>query len=162
MLGTVFLMNSSVVAQTVSENNSDAANIKQQPWSVSCAARDDEEQLHCSMVQALHDRSSGQRIFSLSIISQPDSDEKLLRLQLPHGIILPNGVEVKIDDNQPVNLPINWGDQNGSYSEFDLNKEWLNAMRSGNLMKLTVIARNKQRVELQLSLKGFTKAFQKI
>jgi invasion protein IalB len=86
----------------------------------------------------------------------------VMRLSLPHGISLPDGVDVSINDDKPVNHVISVADQNGSYSQFELGANMIVGLQSGAILNIGVKAANGNPVQFQLSLKGFGAAFAKI
>ena len=83
-----------------------------------------------------------------------------MRVSLPHGILLQNGVDVWIDDAAPAKSPIVIADQNGSYADVELSANLLVALQGGSFLHFGVSAGNGERVEFTLSLKGFTAAME--
>lgn len=155
---------SNTFAQTTTANSNNEADINSilQPWSIACSATTGSGQLICSMSQVLQDKKTGLRIMSVVISSTLNSEKRIIRTQLPHGIDIVSGLNISIDDGVSLKYPINWADKNGSYSEFELTTDWLNGMRNGNLLSLVVNSHSGQRIEFHVSLKGFIKAFQKL
>ena len=85
-----------------------------------------------------------------------------MRVSLPHGISLPDGVDVGIDDGEPTKQVIAVADQNGSYSQFKVGADLIAALEGGTNLTIGVNAADGKRIVFRLSLKGFVVAFAKI
>ncbi len=132
-----------------------------QPWTVNCAANAGESALSCSMQQALRVKTSGQLVISATVFY--DLNKQLqFRTNLPHGIMLPAGVSIKVDEGTPVQSAIQIADQNGSYATLPVSDAMLVAMKRGALLTITAQAQNGEPIEFQLSLKGFSDAFARL
>jgi invasion protein IalB len=139
-----------------------AGNDNPQPWAVSCNSQPGSDAMVCTMTQALLERQSGRRVVSATIFrARPDAAAQM-RLNLPHGILLQEGVDVSVDFAPPAKAPITVADQNGSYATVELSSNLIVALQGGAFLNLGVKAANGEPVEFQLSLKGFTAAFAKL
>jgi invasion protein IalB len=162
------LLPASVLAQeqgqdapkTVKIAPSDAAN--SQPWVVNCTTRTPAGELSCAMTQVLISQQSNQRIVGATVFRSSESGPADLRLNLPHGILLQKGVDVWVDLAAPVTYPITIADQNGSYATIELTGPMIVSLQGGAFLNVAVTAANGDRVQFQLSLKGFTNAFAKL
>ena len=76
--------------------------------------------------------------------------------------LLQKGVDVWIDLATPINYPITIADQNGSYASIELTGPMIVSLQGGAFLNVAVTAANGDRVQFQLSLKGFTNAFAKL
>lgn len=128
------------------------------PWVVNCSNQAGAD-LTCVMSQTLMMAETRQRVLSASIVKVSDTGEVVMRLALPHGVHLPSGVRLRIDDGPETTYPIEVADQNGSYARIVLDRPLLDAMLHGSAIRvsLTVPSADKG-LELQLSLIGFTAA----
>ena len=116
----------------------------------------------CTMTQVLVARDSNQRLIAATIFRPSPDAAALMRINLPHGILLQEGVDISIDDGAPTRVPITIADQNGSYATLELTANLVLALQGGGIINFGVKAGNGEAVRLQLSLKGFTSAFAKL
>jgi invasion protein IalB len=133
-----------------------------QPWVVNCTTQTQGGELSCVMTQVLVAQQSNQRIIGATVYRATESGPADLRLNLPHGILLQKGVDVWVDLASPTNYPITIADQNGSYSTIELSGPMIVSLQGGAFLNVAVTAANGDRVQFQLSLKGFTNAFAKL
>lgn len=137
------------------------ANDKPQPWTVNCTSNATTGALVCTVSQLLIAQDS-QRLVGATIFRPAPAAGAVMRLSLPHGILLQKGIDLGIDDAAPVNHPIVIADQNGSYSDVPLDGGMLIKLQAGNFLHVGVTAGSGEKVEFQLSLKSFTAAFAKL
>ncbi len=131
-----------------------------QPWTITCSGQGAAGELACVMSQGLIAKNTGQRVLALAISRSPSSYSA--RLSLPHGLDLPEGVRVWVDDGQPTKHVIATADQNGSYANLPLDEALLAAMKKGTILNVAVKAASGDEVTFQLSLNGFTAALARL
>jgi invasion protein IalB len=134
----------------------DAVAVPQRPWQVACVSQAQSADLQCSVSQSLVAAETRQRIISVNLVGGPAGPT--MTLSLPHGLNLPAGVTVGVDDSEPRTFPILTADQNGSYAEFTADDDLVNAMKRGTLLKIGVSAHGGDVVNFELSLSGFGEA----
>lgn len=142
----------------VGTNNND----NPQPWTVNCTSQGVNADLVCTMQQVLVQGDTGQRLVGASVFRPDASGAAVMRINLPHGIRLPDGVDVWVDTNPSTKYVITIADQNGSYADVPLDGNMLVSLQGGNVLQLGVTTGAGERIEFQLSLKGFTAAFAKL
>ena len=101
--------------------------------------------------------NSRQRVVSATIRQQGEQSEMLVTL--PHRLNLQEGVGFSIDDATPERFNIHTADANGSHTRIPLTKGRVSAMKKGTFMNFNVVSQTGGNVKLQLSLIGFTQAF---
>lgn len=131
-----------------------------QPWTISCAGQGAEGKLACSMTQRLVAKTSGQRVLSISIVRA--SSGYNATLSLPHGLLLPEGVQTWIDEGERTKYPITTADQNGSYASVPMSNALIASMKKGTILNVLVKSVSGDEVIFQLSLNGFTAALDKV
>jgi invasion protein IalB len=131
------------------------------PWDVNCISHGVKDPLMCEMSQTLAAKQTGQRVLTAAIQKKPDAGY-VLKLALPHGIYLPDGVTIWVDDGAKSKFPIETADQNGSYCHADLSASLLGAMKKGAMLNVAVKSAKGDPIVLQLSLAGFSEAIDKI
>jgi invasion protein IalB len=114
------------------------------------------------MSQVLFVKSTSQRAIGVTIFRPDPKGSAMMRISLPHGILLPDGVSMWVDSGQPTSHVIAIADQNGSYSTFELDGTLILMLKAGHVLNLGVKLPNGQSIDFQLSLKGFSTAFDKV
>jgi len=133
-----------------------------QPWTVNCTSQGDAAVLTCAMTQVLLAKQTGQRVVGASVFRPKPDAAAVMRVSLPHGVLLPEGVDVGIDDAAPTKHVISIADQNGSYAQFELGGSMIGELQGGTALSIGVSAADGKRIVFKLSLKGFGAAFAKI
>jgi invasion protein IalB len=129
-------------------------------WTVNCTGSGAQEALTCSMSQYLIVKESGQRVLTAIVLKR--DGKTLLNLGLPHGLNLPKGVAMWIDDGQRTSYPILTADPKGSYATVELTSDLLEALRKGTTMHVMVTSFRGDEIVLQLTLAGFTAGYAKL
>lgn len=118
------------------------------------------------MSKVMRAAGTGQQIMALTIFPRKkadgDGEELVMQLALPHGLNLPEGVQIAVDDGEPVRYDIITADQNGAYAVIPLDEELLAKLREGK--KLIALMKNMQgnEVRIEVSLEGFGEAAEKL
>jgi invasion protein IalB len=113
------------------------------------------------MDQTLKLQKSGQKVMSAKI--SKFADEKLfLTLSLPHGVDLTKDVSIRIDALPVINQPVSWADQLGSYTELPIDAIFLQQLKAGNTLFIDLHARAGNILKLEMSLTGFSRAYEKL
>ncbi len=132
-----------------------------QPWTITCNGQGPAGALVCAMSQGLIAKNTGQRVLSVTISKNP-SGGYIAGFSLPHGLLLPEGVQVWVDDGARTKHTITTADQNGSYAPVPIEAAMLATMKKGTILNVLVKAISGDEVIFQLSLNGFTAALEKI
>lgn len=130
-------------------------------WQVTCAGVAQNSKLNCQMSQSLLVEESRQRILSAAIFLD-ETELPMMRVQFPHGIDVLKPIVLRTDDKDLTEFPIRYGDSNGTYGIISLSIEMLDAMKKGKKLSFSVSAWQGGQLNLELSLTGFTAAFQLI
>ena len=133
-----------------------------QPWTVNCTSQGDAAVLTCAMSQVLLAKQTGQRVVGATVFRPKPDAAAVMRVSLPHGVLLPEGVDVGIDDTAPAKHVISIADQNGSYSQFELGGSMIGDLQGGTSLSIGVSTGDGKRIVFKLSLQGFGAAFAKI
>lgn len=78
----------------------------------------------------------------------------------PLGILLNTGWQFKIDDGKSQLLPFEICKLDGCHSGINMPANLLNRLKRGNTLKVKFFDANQNAIEPQISLKGFTKAYE--
>ncbi len=118
----------------------------------------------CRIIQNLSMKKGDQQRPLLSIMVRPDKGAKnhALYLALPHGIFLPAGVEIAVDNEKPVRLAFHTSDTKGIYAGLPISDGMLAALKKGIKMNVIFVSMQKKKIGVPVSLKGFTAAYERL
>lgn len=128
-------------------------------WIVRCEPPDPDafgaEEL-CEMYQQVSEQDSGETVLEIVIGYPPGENTLVALLNLPLGIRLPPGAQLRVEDREPIEFPIQICVASGCRADFALDDDTISAMRSG-LEAVVVVADPQGRsVALPISLRGFS------
>lgn len=142
----------------------EAVNIKTTygDWNIMCAP----EGAPCLMQQAANG-SDGQPVIEFRIrrlpagTNLPDgtSVQAAVQIAAPLGTLLIAGVQVSVDGREPRTAPFEVCGPSGCIVRQPLSDDFLNEMKRGNNAKISIYAVPDRLVEVNISLSGFTRAF---
>ena len=128
-------------------------------WRVNCDGEG--EARRCTLLQNLVSSQGDARQRLLTVLVQPGEDgEPALLLALPHGLFLPAGAQIQVDDGQARKLVIQTADQNGSYAGLPIDDELLASLRLGSTLEVTVESAQRQAITVPVTLIGFSRAYE--
>ncbi len=133
-------------------------------WQVQCLRTEDGKD-PCEMFQLLKD-ADGNKVASISVMAFPDNGDAAAgaTIATPLETLLSPGLSLQIDTAEPVRMPFHHCDAGSCYANFALTSDQLGRLKKGNAIKMAVVplyAPDKP-VDLQISLKGFTAAYDAI
>jgi len=130
-------------------------------WVVNCSSVGGAA-LKCRMSQTIMVAKTRQRILSAVIFHKPASADLVMRVALPHGIYLPAGVTVKVDNTPGQTYVIETADRNGSYASIPLDRKLLAALKAGQKLVFALQNMAGKTVKIELSLVGFSASLAQI
>ena len=83
-------------------------------------------------------------------------------LHLPHGLFLPAGITVQIDQGKVENLVVQTCDDKGCYAGAPIAKDMLATMQKAEKLIVTFQDLQKQTITVPMPLAGFAEAYQKL
>lgn len=131
-------------------------------WLTQCFGPTREAEVDCTLERSISLKQTGQLLAKLSIRVPSETRAPVLLVQTPHGLFLPTGLELQIDDGIVERINLNTCDANGCYGATDLSTETLNEMIRGANLKLKFQNLAKNTITVSLPLTGFTDAFNKV
>ncbi len=130
-------------------------------WQVLCAP----DESDCYMYQvALNYRNQPVADFNIVRIEDDTPAKAGVTVLTPLGTLLTAGLVMQVDDNDPRQFPFVWCDGAGCFSRFAFDEEFLNDLKAGQqgLVSLRSMSNPAQEIILNLSLDGFTAAFNEL
>jgi invasion protein IalB len=135
----------------------------QQPaakWAVPCDGQ--AGAIDCRVVQTLLVKGTRQLLMSVTVRKPKDAESAAMMFHLPHGIYLPAGIRVKIDDGKAGDHPVQTCDQRGCYVGMTLPPALLGEMKKGSKMVVGMQDLSKRPMDVTVGLEGFAEAFKKL
>lgn len=129
-------------------------------WQVNCGLQ--ESKVLCSMVQNQVDSQSRQRVLAVEINALAGDTASGLAL-LPFGLALANPVTLQIDDSAPsAAIPFRTCLPVGCIIPITFDGATLGALKAGTALKIAATADGGNPANFSVSLKGFSKALDRI
>ena len=112
----------------------------------------------CFMFQAVNMQGSLERVMT-AVVAKPIGEQPLLRLTVPLGVLLPNGLNMTVDqvDMGTVGYLTCFAD--GCMTQVDMTPDVVSSLKGGFQGMITVTDTFGQPAQLPLSLTGFTAAY---
>ena len=134
-------------------------------WDLRCIKAEDGVEEPCQMYQLMSD-SEGTPVAEISIFRLPEGGRAVAGATIvaPLETSLPQQVTIQVDGNAARRYPFAFCNSIGCYSRVGLVAEEVAAFRAGSAATLTIVPAlaPDQKVELTMSLSGFTASFDKI
>jgi len=132
-------------------------------WSVVC---DPDGNTACAMTQLGKDSQGSPAVeFVVRKIDENDAEIDGIKIAAvadiitPLGVLLEFGLRLKIDDAEERGAPFRICQQHGCLVREPLSAEVITALKRGNAALVTVAAEGAGPIDIKISLRGFTKAF---
>lgn len=117
----------------------------------------------CQITQFLREEPEGAPVGKVSIGKLPEGNEAAAgsMIIVPLGVLLTQQMTIGVDSAAPKRYPFRFCDPNGCVAQIGYTSAEVAAFKAGGSATLTVVpvAAPDQKVELPLSLKGFTAAY---
>ncbi len=107
------------------------------------------------------DPNSGMVLIT-AMVRKVEGEEKqqlIIRLPTAYALVIPAGVQAKIDENKPIDLQYMICFPAGCQAQTDLTTEVMNAMRKGKQMVVAAVNFQQKTMGFPVPLSGFGKAF---
>ncbi len=116
----------------------------------------------CEMYQGVSESESGQTVFEV-VIGYPQGAESPIALfNLPLGMRLPPGVQLQVDENEPVRFAVQICLNSGCRGDIAIDETLESQMRAGAQAVLTIVDPQGRNIGLPLSLTGFSAALDEV
>lgn len=135
----------------------ETVKVKHGDWEVRCGEGD-----NCYMNQVVSNEE-GAPLINVAIrqLKNNPQAKAIAVFVAPLGVVLPRGVEMRIDGGEPIGSPFLYCLANGCFSELAMTDEGLDRLRRGAAATLQIFSLQKPKdpIQRKLSLSGFTKAY---
>jgi len=133
-------------------------------WEVSCRPDADGKRMACVMTQVLTIAQTNDFLMRVEIVPPGVNGNANagIRLTLPHGVLIPPGITIRVDDGQTFRVPFQLSDSAGLYTTQPLGADIIKAMKAGQMLTVGLVLADGSKREIPASLAGFTLAYDKI
>ncbi|MDQ7727600.1 invasion associated locus B family protein [Halomonas sp. SpR8] len=132
-----------------------------QDWEVRCQ-RNAENPAPCAMSQLITQPDSDQPMMRVILDYPPQIDDPAMSFFVPLGVSLAPGLQLRVDNNEPIQFPYQVCQEQGCRADIPIEPSMLQQLRSGNTATLSMIGPRGDRMDLDISLIGFTDASNRI
>ena len=134
-----------------------AAGAPGQNWLKVCDPLPDGQEA-CIMRQVV--LANGQFLGSFLLRDDPGQESRLLAVAaVPLGVLLPFGLTWQIDGAKPIRVPYMLCDPTSCATQLVINEQYVNSLKKGSTLKLTAKNRRNEDLTIDISLAGFTAAY---
>ena len=136
-------------------------NVERKPsgdWTVECVKNQQDQRL-CQMVQNIPDPKSGKTLMQVVVAKPADAKSPLLTVIAPLGVWLRPGLEFSVDGGQANALAFEFCLKEGCLAQLELTSGLASALKRGTSINIGLQNIRRQKLELKVSLKGFTAGF---
>lgn len=137
----------------------DPVQVSVMPWRVNCTKAADGKSSDCQMSRSMVLADSKQLLSRFTVNLFASSPNLSFLLQLPHGIYLPEGVSLSIDDLEPRTEPVQTCDPAGCYVGLGADRAFLTALQRGSILKVSFQNIGRNTVVINFPLDEFTTAY---
>ncbi|MBO9469013.1 invasion associated locus B family protein [Endozoicomonas sp. G2_2] len=158
ILATVFMLSPMAFAQQSGGGNTTVETF--QDWEVRCPEQSGSG--GCEMTQLVNSPDNGKPILRVVMGYPPEIDTAAMVFILPLGTRLAPGVQLQVDNGEAQAFPFQICLEQGCRADFPVNDALRNRMRSGSTATVSLIDPQGERMDLNVSLQGFTDADNRI
>lgn len=128
-------------------------------WAWRCGSATRTGPMECSLDQTVIKTDTRQIIALFRIRVPGDTREPVGFIQTPLGVFLPAGVELQIDQDQVIQLPIQMCDANGCYAGAPISAEVIGRLQSGKVLRIGFQNVSRETINVTMPLDGFGVAY---
>ncbi len=159
MLSLLALASHAVAQQASPE--ADAETEQFQDWEVICPS--ERSQGACTMSQLITNPNSNDPLMRVIVGYPPELDgQPAMTFLLPLGVRLAPGLQLGVGEGEPAQFPYQVCLEQSCRADLPLEPSQLQALRSGSSATLSFIGPRGDRMDLDISLMGFTDASSRI
>jgi invasion protein IalB len=128
-------------------------------WSLQCGTLPSGGQRLCQMSQVVNNPKDGKPLLQALVFRPPGDKAAVMRLIAPLGVWLRPGIGFSIDGGSKNNLKYEFCLSAGCIAQIKLSSGLVSALKRGSKARLNIHTIRRQKLNLSVSLRGFTAAF---
>lgn len=125
-------------------------------WQKVCGQGEGETVETCNVTQGLR-AENGQFVAQVQI--QERGDERRFLVAVPEAMILPPGLQLKIDSNAAQTVPYRICSRGACYADATVDANFVTALKNGGTLTVTTLNQAGEGVDFPFTLSGFTAAY---
>lgn len=131
-------------------------------WVTQCESKTRQGALECSVRQSVVKTDTRQLVAMFAVRIPAETRAPVMMIQLPLGLFLPGGVELQVDDNKVVALPLQTCEASGCYVGAPVAAELAEQLRRGKLLRIGFKNLAETKIDVPMPLAGFASAYDSI
>lgn len=132
-----------------------------QDWEVRCQ-RNAEGPSPCAMAQLVTQPDSDEPLMQVIVDYPPQIDDPVMSFFVPLGVRLAAGMQLSVDGGEPIQFPYQACQEQGCRADARIEPSMLQQLRNGSSATISMIDPRGERMDLDISLTGFTDASNRI
>ena len=129
-------------------------------WMVPCDGQ--AGALDCRVMKTLFLRDTRQLVMAVSVRRPDGNADPAMLVHLPHGLFLPAGATLHVDEGKPERYQIQTCDQRGCYVGLPVPDALLQVLKNGQKLTVQVQDTKKRPIAMSIGLQGFAEAYAKL
>ncbi len=143
-------------------SDADQLQVSVMPWRVNCTNAENATGAACQMSRSMVLADTKKLLVRLTVNLFVSSPNPSFLLHLPHGIYLPDGVSLRIDELAPRQETVQTCDPAGCYVGLGADRAYLTALQRGAVLYVSFQNISRKTVVINFPLDGFTDAYAKM
>jgi len=139
-----------------------AAPVSAAAWRSRCTSATRQTVPECMVEQTAILGKTGQMLANVSVRVPPSGGQPVMMIHVPVGLFLPAGINVRVDEQAPLQLAIQTCDLQGCYAGSPISPDMLKAMKAGKQLGVGFQNLSKQAITVPLTLTQFAEAYRAI
>jgi invasion protein IalB len=148
-----------VPAPAPPEKDATPARPAEANWTTRCGGVARNGAVECSMDQTMIKTDTRQVVAMFRVRIPAETRAPLTFIQLPLGVYLPAGVELQIDQDKAIELPLQMCDAGGCYAGGSLSPDLAARLQGGKTLHLAFQNVAREKIDVAMPLSGFSAAY---
>jgi len=131
-------------------------------WQIRCDTPPGAQSEQCALIQSVTAEDRPNIGLTVIVLKTADKKFRLMRVLAPLGVLLPNGLGLRIDAADVGKVSFVRCLPNGCVAEVVVNEELMNRLRTGQNATFIIFQTPEEGIGIPVSLKGFGDGFDKL
>ena len=153
---------SSADASAAAADASGALRDKHGDWVTRCETPPGAAHEQCAIVLSVVDQERPNLVLAIIVLNTADRKARLMRVIAPLGVLLPSGVDLRIDDQDMGHLNFLQCLANGCIAQLAIDDKLLDKLKTGKTATLGIFQTPEQGVGVLAPLSGFKEAYEQL
>ncbi|HXW23348.1 MAG TPA: invasion associated locus B family protein [Xanthobacteraceae bacterium] len=131
-------------------------------WQIRCDTPPGAQTEQCALIQSVTAEDRPNVGLTVIVLKTADQKFRLMRVLAPLGVLLPNGLGLRIDGVDVGKVSFVRCLPNGCVAEVVVNDDLMNKLRNGQSATFIIFQTPEEGIGIPVSLKGFAEGFDKL